>query len=705
MRRSHHPRFAHPVLLAILLAMLLTAPGAAAAPADDVAAFLPPGVDYDPEVPSPAAVLGIRLGEWHLRHDQVVHYIEALAAASPRLTAETIGHSHEQRRLLLVTATDPAQHDRLDALREAHRRGDDDAPIVVWLGYGVHGDEASATHAAVVMLYHLAAARDEATRTLLREAIIIVDPCLNPDGHDRFTTWVNMHRGRQTVGDPQHREHRQGWPTGRTNHYWFDLNRDWLPVQHPESQARVAAFQRWKPHLLTDVHEMGRNSTYFFQPGVPSRQNPRTPASNIELTRRIAAYHAEALDTLGQLYYSEEIFDDYYYGKGSTYPDAQGSIGILFEQASARGHVQDTPDGPLTFATAIRNQVATSFSTLRAAYALQDDLRRYRADSQASAARAAAADPVKAFAFGDRRDPRRAAALADLIRRHDIAVYPLTADLALADDRRIDGGLTDDGQPAGYVVPLDQPQYRLIHALFEIHTAFEDTTFYDVSTWTMPLALHVPYAALDARAFAAARFDRDARVDADPAAPSDARPLAPATRDAAGRPVVAYALPWDGLEAPRALQRLHRLGARIRMATAPFTGVIHPGAAADAADSADADADATRAFAPGTLVVPLAVQTIDPDALHRTLETIAREDGLPVATLASGLTPGGIDLGSPSFVRLDAPRVALVVDRPINMYSAGSLWHLLDWRVGLPVTLLRADALPRADLDRYTHIV
>ncbi|MCB0494484.1 MAG: zinc carboxypeptidase, partial [Cyclobacteriaceae bacterium] len=177
-----------------------------------------------------------------------------------------------------------------------------------------------------VVLYHLAAATGPEFEAFLERTIIVLDPCLNPDGHDRFAQWANSHRGRQLVSDPAHREHQETWPGGRTNHYWFDLNRDWLLLVHPESRGRVAAFQRWMPCVLTDHHEMGTDSTFFFQPGIPSRVNPLTPSRNIELTRALAEHHADALDGLGSLYFSEENFDDFYYGKGSTYPDIQGCI-------------------------------------------------------------------------------------------------------------------------------------------------------------------------------------------------------------------------------------------------------------------------------------------------------------------------------------------------------------------------------------------
>ena len=192
-----------------------------------------------------------------------------------------------------------------------------------------------------------------------------ISPAINPDGLDRFASWVNHNAGRVPVGNPVTRQHAENWPSGRTNHYWFDLNRDWLPLVHPESRARVVEYHRWLPHVLTDHHEQGgRNPGFFFQPGVPSRQNPLTPAENFELTRALAVFHARAMDDAGQPFFTEDAYDDFYFGKGSTYPDINGSIGVLFEQRAIRGQALETSNGIETFRQAVANQLRVSLSTL-----------------------------------------------------------------------------------------------------------------------------------------------------------------------------------------------------------------------------------------------------------------------------------------------------------------------------------------------------
>ena len=336
---------------------------------------------YDPAIPTPQDVLGYTIGERHTRPEEVVRYVEAVAAASPRVEVGFHGTTYEGRRLVHAVVTSPANHGRLEqvqaqnvALSEAPGTVSDaqiaQMPVVVFQGYSVHGNEASGTEAALVWLYHLAAAQGAEIDRQLDEAVVLLVPMLNPDGRDRFVDWVNGSRGTTPVADPRDREHVEPWPYGRTNHYLFDVNRDWLPTELKESRGRMAWWHAWRPQVTTDHHEMGSESTFFFQPGIPSRTNPNTPEATVALTGAIAAYHAAELDRIGSLYYSEEGYDDFYYGKGSTYPDVNGGVGILFEQASSRALLRDTDaNGRLDYAFTVRNQVATSASTLRAAVA------------------------------------------------------------------------------------------------------------------------------------------------------------------------------------------------------------------------------------------------------------------------------------------------------------------------------------------------
>ncbi|HEX2163009.1 MAG TPA: M14 metallopeptidase family protein, partial [Thermoanaerobaculia bacterium] len=486
--------------LAAALALALAAaalPAAAQAPGSPPWQALPAAASYDPAVPTPAEVLGFEIGTRHVRHDQIVDYVTRLAAASDRVEVEEQGRTYEGRPQLLLTISTPANLARREEIRRRHlalseppwdapAEGIEEMPVVVWLGYSIHGDEASGANASLLVAYHLAAAEGPEIEALLDDAVILLDPSLNPDGLARFAHWVAIHRGRVEVADPWHREHQQGWPTARTNHYWFDLNRDWLLLQHPASRHRVATFQRWRPNVAADFHEMGSNATFFFQPGVPSRQNPLTPPENLELTRAMARFHADAFDRAGRLYYTEESYDDFYYGKGSTYPDVQGAVGILFEQASSRGIRQETDQGLLTFADTVANQVRASFSTLAGAAANRRALLEWQREHYRRATAEAAEGAVGGWIVGDGGDPARTAELVAILAAHGIAVHRLAEDVAV-DGRRFEAG-------RAVVVPAAQRQALLARALFERRTSFADEVFYDVSAWTLPLAFGLPSA-------------------------------------------------------------------------------------------------------------------------------------------------------------------------------------------------------------------
>jgi hypothetical protein len=325
----------------------------------DLSYYLPDGVSYNPDIPTPKAIIGHEVGEFHVTHDKLVNYMYAIDKASDRVTLEVTGYTHEARPLLLLTITSPKNHQNLEAIRAQHVQLTDPSrsgslntrnmPVVFYLGCSIHGNEASGTNAGLLMAYHLAAAQGPEMEKALENTVILFDPSFNPDGMQRFSAWVNSRKSRSVSTDPYDMEHNEAWPGGRTNHYWFDLNRDWLVAQQPESQARIRKFHQWKPNVLTDHHEMGTNATFFFQPGVPARMHPLTPQKNLELTKKIGEYHAKALDAIGSYYYTQEGYDDFYYGKGSTFPDVQGAIGILFEQASSRGHAQESTNGILRF--------------------------------------------------------------------------------------------------------------------------------------------------------------------------------------------------------------------------------------------------------------------------------------------------------------------------------------------------------------------
>lgn len=626
---------------------------------------------YDPKIPTPEQVLGVHSGSRHLRPDEVVRYAEAVDRASDRVTLQPYGRSYEGRPLLVAIITTPDQHAHLNDIKQQHQRlftapdqvSDAELstmPAVFYAGYSVHGNEASGTEAGVLFLYHLAAAQGAEFEAKLRNLVILLDPCFNPDGRARFVDWVNRMRGGTPNADPADAEHVEPWPTGRTNKYWFDLNRDWFVAVHPESRGRVDLFYEWRPQLLTDHHEMGSEATFFFQPGIPASTNPNTPQGNIELTERLAEYHARYLDQIGSLYYSKESFDDFYYGKGSTFPDVNGSVGILFEQASSRALQRETQDGILNFDFTVRNHFMTSVSSFEGLSTMRVDFLRHTRNFYREAAAIAAANPVKAYVLKTTPYPNRTAALVNTLLRHKIRIYH-------------DAGGQD------LIVPMNQPQVRLLKGVMEKVTTFRDSLFYDISTWTMPIAHGVPYTE------SAMPVALGTEITA---------PVQVIGKRIGGEQPYAYLVRWGDYYAPRALYRLLAAGIPVRLAKAPFKTRI---------------SNQELNFDQGTLVIPTTAK--DPalasalDTLPALMEVIRTEDGLDVWAAHSGFTPEGPDFGSNMMEVLSLPKVAMLIGNGVNAHDAGEAWHLFSERMHIPLSLLDAAEAGRPNLDRYNVIL
>ncbi|MGB3590850.1 MAG: M14 family metallopeptidase [Nonlabens sp.] len=624
--------------------------------------YLPLNPQYDPSIPTPQSVLGYVPGKWHVTHDKLVQYMRQLAASSNRITIEDRGKTFEDRPLLLLTITSPENHERIDKIKQHHLAATDDAsvdrandPIVVYQGFSIHGNEPSGSNAALLYAYHLAASPQ--VDDILENTVILLDPSLNPDGLQRFAGWVNQHKNNHVNPDNYDREYDEVWPGGRTNHYWFDMNRDWLPVQLPESQARIKTFHEWLPNILTDHHEMGTNSTFFFQPGIPSRTNPLTPVLNQQLTEEIGTYHAAAFDKIGSLYYSKESFDDFYYGKGSTFPDINGGIGILFEQGSSRGHAQNSDNGVLTFPFTIRNQLTAAISTVDAAVAMRSKILDYQQSFYNNAEKEGAAH--KGILVGSPGDRSKLKAFIDLLSRHEIEYRSLLRPV-------VTDGKTYDPQ-FSIAIPERQKKGRLIKAMFQKRTTFQDSLFYDVSAWTLPLAFDLDYTPSTSIKDSQPYKSIEATITS----------IAPGA--------YAYLIPWSDFLAPKVVYDLLEKGLRVKTAMKEFTsnGVK---------------------YASGTIMVPTANQDMAASQIYDLMKEIQKEGSIDIGSATTGLT-AGINLGSREFRNVELPKIAVLVGEGINPYDAGEIWHLMDQRFNINITKLDLNSLTYRNLDRYNTIV
>lgn len=637
----------------------------------DLSYYLPSDISYNKAIPTPESIIGFQVGDWHVSHDKLVSYMYALAQSSDRITIENRGNTYEGRPLLLLTITSPKNHKNLAQLKADHLKLTDanfsakldvsTMPLVAYHGYSIHGNEPSGANGGLLIAYYLAAAEGDYINNLLDHTIILFDPSLNPDGLQRFSTWANMHKSDNLVTDNNDREFNESWPGARSNHYWFDMNRDWLVTQLPESKARISTFQNWFPNVLTDHHEMGTDGTFFFQPGIQSRTHPLTPKMNQDLTKKIATYHAKAMDKIGSLYYSEESFDDFYYGKGSTYPDINGGIGILFEQASSRGHAQESVNGILTFPFTIRNQVTTALSTMDADLNMRTELLNYQRNFYVDAQNESKKDKQKAIVIGSIKDQGTTYQFAKMLERQHIAFNKIKNDFD-ADGKHY-------AKDYSIIIPLEQKNTRMIQAMFEKRTQFADSLFYDISAWTLPLAFNLNYSYLNTTANVGDVVDNMEFVKG----------------KLSNQSQYAYVFEWHNYYAPAALQALLKKGLRAKVALKPFAVEGH-------------------SYDYGTIMIPVQNQDLNLQEMAVFMANVAEEFGVNITSLGTGLTEG-IDLGSPNFEPLKALKVAVLVGEGIASADAGEIWHTFDTHYKIPISKLDANELGNFDITKYTAII
>ena len=642
------------------------------------------GINYDLSIPKPEDVIGHKIGDRHTRTSQIVDYYESIASVSDRVDLDDHARSHEGRRLIHAIVTHPDNHKNLENIRienvkisdmpnQMKNKNLDKMPLVAYLGFSIHGDEASGAEAAVLLLHHLAAGQGDEIDQILRNTIIIIDPMFNPDGRDRFANWANGNRGIVPTTDTQDREHNQPWPRGRTNHYLFDLNRDWMPVTQPESQGRVKLFHHWRPQFLLDVHEMGRNSTFFFQPGIKSRTNPNTPKEGVELTYKIAPFFAKRLDDIQSMYYSEQSYDDFYYGKGSTYGDIHGSVGILFEQGSSRALETESNQGKLTYAFTVRNQYMATLGAIDGLVALRKEFLRYQRDFYATSSAVATKNKIKGYLINLKENRTRVQMLVKTLQSHRVDAYTLKKPITVKGKRFNKG--------EAVIIPTNQPQTRFIAGVMEKVTAFEDSLFYDVSAWTLPLAFGVDY------------YEVKQKPDAFLGAKLKAMNL-DGGELVGGKATSAYLMPWNRYFNPKSLYSILDSGILPRITTAPFSAEV---------------AGKSMQFKRGTIVIPVvqrdADATITAAELHRLMEKLVSEDHVQIYATNSSSTPSGPDLGGAFQGVLKKPHVALLSGAGTSAYGSGEIWHLIDNRMNIPVSRLNAENLNRNKLSKYNTII
>ncbi len=633
--------------------------------------FLPTNEKYNDGIPKPKEILGFNVGDWHINHDKLIGYLTKLSESSKRIKIENRGYTYENRPLVLLTITSEKNHSRLEELRKNHinilnkslsQNNLKQMPAVVYQGFSVHGNEASGSNAAVLLAYYLASSEDEKVLELLDNLIILLDPSLNPDGLQRFSQWVNSQRSYIKNPDSYEREYNEIWPGGRTNHYWFDLNRDWLTVQLKESKSRILTFNKWLPNILTDHHEMGKDQTFFFQPGIPSSVNSLISKKNQDLTLKISKFHEKELDEIGSLYYSKEDYDDFFLSKGSAYPDINGGVGILFEQASSRGYNQNTENGVLTFPFSIRNQFKTAISTLKAANYLKEELLEYQIEFFNNSKLEGRKKKEKAILFGNQKDISSTFKLVDILKTHNIKIHNLKKDI------KING--KKFAIENSFVVPLNQEKFKVIQAIFDKQKKFTDSTFYDVSTWTVPLAFDVNFEKISDTNLIGKVMGNDRKIIIKNLKKSD----------------YAYLFETHGYYYPKALYKLLDYGLRAKVSMKKFK--IN-----------------NKSFDYGTIMIPTQNQNLNPNEIHKILSEVSVTSELNIYGTNTGASQEGIDLGSRNFKTIKKPKIGLLVGDGVRSYDAGEIWYIMDRQYNIPITKIDTRILERLNLEKYTHFI
>lgn len=660
------------------------------------------GASYDPAIPTLKQIVGHDWGEQITSHAEAERYLQALTQAAPRRTRlVSYGETWQGRKLYYLVIASEANLARLEQIKADLRRLADPRtlspaeanrlietlPAVTWLAYGVHGNEISSTDAGLLMAYHLLAARaDPLVQTIFDQSIVVIDPMQNPDGRDRFIHHYRQTRGRWPDPDPQSAEHNEGWPSGRSNHYLFDMNRDWFAQTQPETRGRVKAFLEWFPHVFVDLHEMGSNETYFFPPPAPPVNPEVTPTQNQWLAR-FGRNNARWFDRMNIDYFTREVFDAFYPGYGEGWPMFHGAIGMTYEQASARGLVVRRKDDTLLhYRDGVRHHFIASISTAEVAATERRALLRDFYEFRRSAIQEGERGTVKEYIIAPGSDPNRAAKLVATLMSQGIEVKQASAPITNAKARDY---YNDEVQsrsfPAGtYVVSLAQPAKRLAHTLLAKHMAIEESfikeqlrryqkrmndQFYDVTAWSLPLLY-------DVECYAAEDVSRGQLTTLQ-------QPPTPQGRVHGEPAKLAYLIPWGSNAAAKALAELLRQGLRLYYTDKALT--LNG-----------------RRFVSGSLIIKVKDNPAD---LHQRLTKVASDIGVDVYPTDTAWVDEGVNFGSSYVKYLKKPRVAMAYNMPTSSLSAGWMRYLLEQEYGYPITVINTQQLANANLKEYDVLI
>ncbi|NKB33040.1 MAG: peptidase [Pseudomonadales bacterium] len=650
-----------------------------------------PNPNYDPAIPSIEEVLGYQPGERITWHRDAIRYFEALAAAAPdRVTITEYARTWEDRELVYAVVSSAENISNLASIKANMQQladpnaTDEDAaadiistqPAITWLSYGVHGNEISSTDAAMLTAYHLLASRgDSRVADIMRDTVVVIDPMQNPDGRDRFIHHFEMAEGLVPDSDRLAAEHDEPWPGGRTNHYLFDMNRDWFIQTQPETIGRTAAMLEYYPVAYVDAHEMGSDGTYFFAPeAIP--YNPHLAEDQRSSLQLFGRINARWFDEFGIDYFTREVYDAFYPGYGASWPSYFGSIAMTYEQASTRGLIFRQYDGnEVTYAYTVRNHFVTSLATAETVQANREKFLTDFYNYRVSAIEEGQDEDVRAYIIPTQNDQAAANKMAGLLSRQDVQI-----------NRALESfdACGESYEAGSYVIRTDQPAKRFIRTLLDVDVPLEESfleeqerrrsenlpdEIYDVTAWSVPLMFNIE----------ATPCNRAPSGDFELAGTELFQPGVVAGGEAS----VAYIVPWGEATAVRFLSHALRRGLTVKSNDMAFTNVGNE-------------------YPAGTLILDIAD---NPNNLFEIVTELAAATGANVVAVNDSWVTDGPSFGSANVVRFNTPKVAMAWDEPTASYSAGNTKFVIERQFDFPVTPIRVDRLRNTNLNRYQVLI
>jgi len=633
---------------------------------------------FSQSLPTPDQFLGYPLGSHFTPHYKVLEYFKAVAAATPNMQLQQYGTTYEGRPLMMAIIASPENFGRLQAIQQQNLdrandkgKGSADQPVIVWLSYNVHGNEAVSTEAAMRTLYLLADKGNAQTQLWLRNLVVIIDPCLNPDGRERYVSFYNQVQNLIPDAQRYSREHNEPWPGGRANHYYFDLNRDWAWQTQAESQQRVAMYNKWMPQIHVDFHEQGIDAPYYFAPAAEPLHEVIKPWQR-EMQVLIGKNNAKYFDEQGWLYFTKEVFDLFYPSYGDTYPTYNGAIGMTYEQGGGgRGGlaVLKEDNDTLTLTDRIAHHVTTGLSTIeiasQQAQRITEEFSRYFHNA------ATAPEGVyKSYVIKAAGNAEKLANLAALLKRNNIT-FGYGSKIPKASGLNYFTGKTEnvDIGREDMVISAFQPRSNLLQVLFEPQSRLTDSVTYDITAWAIPYAYGLPAYAI-----------RQQLSPATDSVAADNNSYLAATHP------YAYLARWNSIKDVRLLTALLRQQVKVRYAGAPFT-------------------TGGRTFPAGTLIIPRAGNEHIGSRFDTYITSLANEVKVNLDAVATGFVEKGTDFGSDKVRYIQPTEVAMVVGDDVSSLNAGEIWHFFEQQIGYPVSLVNEKNLSRINWKNINVLI